>query len=53
MSLAGGHHGGHGFRYTGVFLGAGYALWRRAYYWPDYNPGVRAPVLPSAPFPGN
>ena len=36
------HHAGHGFRYTGVFVGASYVLWPRAYYWPDYNPGVRA-----------
>ena len=36
------HHGGHGFRYTSVFVGASYALWPSAYYWPDYNPGIPA-----------
>ena len=41
----GGHHshhahGGHSYGYTGVFVGASFALWPRAYYWPDYYPGA-------------
>jgi hypothetical protein len=36
------HHGGHGFRYTSVFVGGSFVFWPSAYYWPDYHPGSPA-----------
>jgi|1185.fasta_scaffold10190_3 hypothetical protein len=34
------HHGGHGYRYTSVVVGAGFVFWPSAYYWPDYYPAA-------------
>ena len=40
VSRGSGFHHSHAYRYTSVFVGAGFVFWPSAYYWPDYYPAA-------------